>query len=66
MGDIKAQIRRFRIGAKIRGLRQQKRLTLQELSAFERRNIIQKPLTAEQKHAGHYCVLGTIGEPSDW
>ena len=32
----------------------------------ERRNIIQKPLTAEQKHAGHYCVLGTTGEPSDW
>ena len=32
MSDIKAQIREFRIGEKIRGLRQQKRLTLQELS----------------------------------
>ena len=32
----------------------------------ERRNIIQKPITAEQKRAGHYCVLGTRGDVSDW
>jgi hypothetical protein len=32
----------------------------------ERRNIIQKPLTDKQKHTGHYCVLGTIGDPSEW
>jgi hypothetical protein len=32
----------------------------------ERRNVIQKPLTEEQKHAGHYCVLGIIGDVPDW
>lgn len=37
-----------------------------EYNGPERRNIIQKPLTEEQKHAGHYCVLGTTGGPPDW
>jgi len=32
----------------------------------ERRNIIQKPITDEQKRAGHYCVLGTSGPPPEW
>jgi hypothetical protein len=32
----------------------------------ERRNIIQKPISEEQKRAGHYCVLGVSGPPSEW
>ena len=32
----------------------------------ERRNIVQKPISEEQKRAGHYCVLGTRGDVSDW
>jgi len=32
----------------------------------ERRNIIQKPLSDEQKRAGHYCVVGTRGDVPDW
>lgn len=44
MGDIKAQIREFRIGEKIRSLRHQKRLTLQELSAL---TSLSKPLLSQ-------------------
>jgi transcriptional regulator with XRE-family HTH domain len=44
MTDIKAQIREFRIGEKIRGLRQQKRLTLQELSEL---TTLSKPLLSQ-------------------
>jgi hypothetical protein len=32
----------------------------------ERRNIVQKPLKEEHRRNGHYCVLGTRGEVSDW
>lgn len=32
----------------------------------ERRNIVQRPVSEKQKRAGHYCVLGTIGEAPDW
>ena len=42
--DIKEQIREFRIGEKIRGLRQQKRLTLQELSEL---TTLSKPLLSQ-------------------
>lgn len=44
MTDIKAQIREFRIGEKIRELRQQKRLTLQELSEL---TTLSKPLLSQ-------------------
>lgn len=44
MTDIKAQIMEFRIGEKIRGLRQQKRLTLQELSEL---TTLSKPLLSQ-------------------
>ena len=44
MTDIKAQIKEFRIGEKIRGLRQQKRLTLQELSEL---TTLSKPLLSQ-------------------
>ncbi len=44
MTDIKAQIREFRIGEKIRGLRQHKRLTLQELSEL---TTLSKPLLSQ-------------------
>lgn len=44
MTDIKAQIREFRIGEKIRGLRQQKRLTLQDLSEI---TTLSKPLLSQ-------------------
>ncbi len=37
-----------------------------EYNGPERRNIIQKPVSEKQKRSGHYCVLGSIGEPSDW
>lgn len=37
-----------------------------EYNGPERRNIVQRPITEVQKHAGHYCVLGTVGEASDW
>jgi hypothetical protein len=38
----------------------------QDYDGPERRNIIQKPISEEQKRAGHYCVLGTRGDVSDW
>ena len=44
MTDIKAQIKEFRIGEKIRGLRHQKRLTLQELSEL---TTLSKPLLSQ-------------------
>jgi transcriptional regulator with XRE-family HTH domain len=44
MTDIKEQIKEFRIGEKIRGLRQQKRLTLQELSEL---TTLSKPLLSQ-------------------
>jgi len=37
-----------------------------EYDGPERRNIIQRPLTEEMKQAGHYCVLGTVGDKPDW
>lgn len=37
-----------------------------EYDGPERRNIIQKPVTEEQKRAEHYCVLGVSGPPTDW
>lgn len=36
-----------------------------EYDGPERRNIIQKPISEEQKRADHYCVLGVIGAPSE-
>ena len=44
MTDIKAQIKEFRIGEKIRGQRQQRRLTLQELSELTG---LSKPLLSQ-------------------
>jgi hypothetical protein len=32
----------------------------------ERRNIIQKPISDEQKRAVHHCVLGVSGPPTEW
>lgn len=57
MGDIKAQIREFRIGEKIRGLRQQKRLTLQELSAL---TTLSKPLLSQIENEQVVPPLATL------
>lgn len=57
MGDIKAQIREFRIGAKIRGLRQQKRLTLQELSVL---TTLSKPLLSQIENEQVIPPLATL------
>jgi hypothetical protein len=32
----------------------------------ERRTIIQRPVSEKQKRSGHYCVLGTVGDPGEW
>jgi len=32
----------------------------------ERRNIIQKPLSEEQKRARYHCVAGRRGDGTDW
>ncbi|MBL0224349.1 MAG: helix-turn-helix transcriptional regulator [Geobacteraceae bacterium] len=57
MGDIKAQIREFRIGEKIRGLRQQKRLTLQELSVL---TTLSKPLLSQIENEQVVPPLATL------
>lgn len=57
MTDIKAQIREFRIGEKIRGLRQQKRLTLQELSEL---TTLSKPLLSQIENQQVIPPLATL------
>ncbi|MBK5274393.1 MAG: cupin domain-containing protein [Desulfuromonadales bacterium] len=57
MSDIKAQIREFRIGEKIRGLRQQKRLTLQELSVL---TALSKPLLSQIENQQVVPPLATL------
>lgn len=57
MSDIKAQIKEFRIGDKIRGLRQQKRLTLQELSGL---TTLSKPLLSQIENEQVVPPLATL------
>jgi transcriptional regulator with XRE-family HTH domain len=57
MTDIQAQIREFRIGEKIRGLRQQKRLTLQELSTL---TTLSKPLLSQIENQQVIPPLATL------
>lgn len=57
MGDIKEQIKEFRIGEKIRGLRQQKRLTLQELSEL---TTLSKPLLSQIENQQVIPPLATL------
>lgn len=57
MSDIKAQIREFRIGEKIRSLRQQKRLTLQELSEL---TTLSKPLLSQIENQQVVPPLATL------
>lgn len=57
MPDIKAQIKEFRIGEKIRGLRQQKRLTLQELSEL---TTLSKPLLSQIENQQVIPPLATL------
>lgn len=57
MSDIKAQIKDFRIGEKIRGLRQQKRLTLQELSGL---TTLSKPLLSQIENEQVIPPLATL------
>jgi transcriptional regulator with XRE-family HTH domain len=57
MTDIKAQIKEFRIGQKIRGLRQQKRLTLQELSDL---TTLSKPLLSQIENEQVVPPLATL------
>jgi transcriptional regulator with XRE-family HTH domain len=57
MTDIKAQIKEFRIGQKIRGLRQQKRLTLQELSEL---SSLSKPLLSQIENEQVVPPLATL------
>lgn len=57
MGDIKAQIREFKIGNKVRALRQQKRLTLQELS---NRTSLSKPLLSQIENEQVVPPLATL------
>lgn len=57
MSDIKAQIKGFRIGEKIRALRQQKRLTLQELSAL---TTLSKPLLSQIENEQVIPPLATL------
>ena len=37
-----------------------------EYDGPERRNIIQKSISDDQKRAGHHCVLAIIGPASEW
>jgi hypothetical protein len=37
-----------------------------EYDGPERRNIIQKSVSEEQRRADHHCVLGVSGPPSEW
>lgn len=57
MGDIKEQIKAFRIGEKIRALRQQKRLTLQELSEL---TTLSKPLLSQIENQQVVPPLATL------
>lgn len=57
MGDIKEQIKAFRIGEKIRTLRQQKRLTLQELSEM---TTLSKPLLSQIENQQVIPPLATL------
>src|SRR3954471_4024472 len=57
MTDIKAEIREFRIGEKIRTLRQQKRLTLQELSD---QTTLSKPLLSQIENQQVIPPLATL------
>lgn len=57
MSDIKAQIKSFRIGKKIRTLRQQKRLTLQELSEL---TTLSKPLLSQIENEQVVPPLATL------
>jgi transcriptional regulator with XRE-family HTH domain len=57
MSDIKEQIRGFHIGDKIRGLRQQKRLTLQELSVL---TTLSKPLLSQIENEQVIPPLATL------
>lgn len=57
MSDIKDQIREFRIGEKIRELRQQKRLTLQELSTL---TTLSKPLLSQIENQQVVPPLATL------
>jgi transcriptional regulator with XRE-family HTH domain len=57
MPDIKEQIKEFRIGEKIRGLRQQKRLTLQELSEL---TTLSKPLLSQIENQQVIPPLATL------
>lgn len=57
MSDIKEQIKGFRIGEKIRGLRQQKRLTLQELSGL---TTLSKPLLSQIENEQVIPPLATL------
>lgn len=57
MSDIKEQIKEFRIGPKIRALRQQKRLTLQELSEL---TTLSKPLLSQIENEQVIPPLATL------
>lgn len=57
MTDIKAQIKEFRIGEKIRGQRQQRRLTLQELSEMTG---LSKPLLSQIENEQVVPPLATL------
>jgi transcriptional regulator with XRE-family HTH domain len=57
MTDIKAQIKQFRIGEKIRGQRQQRRLTLQELSELTG---LSKPLLSQIENEQVVPPLATL------
>lgn len=57
MSDIKAQIKEFRIGEKIRGERQQRRLTLQELSDLTG---LSKPLLSQIENEQVVPPLATL------
>ncbi|MEI6206394.1 MAG: XRE family transcriptional regulator [Desulfuromonadales bacterium] len=57
MSDIREQIRGFRIGEKIRGLRQQKRLTLHELSGL---TTLSKPLLSQIENEQVIPPLATL------
>lgn len=57
MSDIKAQIRELRIGEKIKALRQQKRLTLQELSDL---TSLSKPLLSQIENQQVVPPLATL------
>jgi len=57
VSDIKAQIKEFRIGEKIRSQRQQRRLTLQELSELTG---LSKPLLSQIENEQVIPPLATL------